>query len=217
MTFPLCRTCVETEMVRPMTQRTQVCRHSWEEHQLIGTWCTPELEEAVRQGYHIRTIHEVWHFPPNQQKTGLFKNYVNTWLKIKTEASGYPSWADTPDKKAEYVNNYKRRESIDLDPDFIEKNPGRKATSKLMFNSFWGKFAENMRKDKTAVIGTPADLYSLVLDPLAEISSIRICSEERLEVVYSVPQDEYVEKPTSSLQPSPHVTPVSNYTVASAS
>ena len=50
-----------------------------------------------------------------------------------------------------------------------------------------------MRKNKTAVVGTPADLYSLVLDPLAEISSIRICSEERLEVVNSVPQDEYVE------------------------
>ena len=66
LTFPLCRTCVGTEMAKPMTQRTQVCRHSWQERQILGTWCTPELEETVRQGYHIRAIHEVWHFPPNQ-------------------------------------------------------------------------------------------------------------------------------------------------------
>lgn len=117
----------------------------------------------------IRTIHEVWHFPPAQQKTGLFKHYVNTRLKIKTEASGYPSCTDTPAKKEEYVTNYKQREGIDLDPALIAKNPGRKATAQLMLNSFWGKFAENMRKSKTATITTPADLYSLILDPLINI------------------------------------------------
>ena len=180
-------------MEKPLTERTRVCRHTLEERQLLGTWCTPELQEAVNQGYVIRTIHEVWHFPPEQQKSGLFKHYVNTWLKIKTEASGYPSWANTPDKKEEYVTNYRQREGIDLDPDNIEKNPGLKATAKLMLNSFWGKFGENMRKTKTAIVTSPAELYNLILDPLVNISSIRICTEERLEVLYSVPSDEYVE------------------------
>ena len=93
----------------------------------------------------LLTIHEVWHFPPTQRCRGLFAGYVNTWLKIKTESSGYPSWADTAQKKAEYVSNYSEHEGIDLDPAFIAKNPGRKATAKLMLNSFWGKFGENLR------------------------------------------------------------------------
>jgi len=44
--------------------------------------------KAVEKGYQILHIHEVWHFPENQRKEGLFADYVNTWLKIKEEASG---------------------------------------------------------------------------------------------------------------------------------
>ena len=55
-----------------------------------GTWCTPELRKAVEKGYQILHIHEVYHFPPTQRRQGLFKDYVNVWLKGKTEASGGP-------------------------------------------------------------------------------------------------------------------------------
>ena len=127
LTFPLCRTCVETEMEKPMQERTFICKHSVEERQLVGTWCTPELQEAVTQGYVILTIHEVWNFPPSKQKEGLFKQYVNTWLKIKTEASGYPGWVDTPAKKEEYVANYSQKEGINLDPACIAKKPRKKS------------------------------------------------------------------------------------------
>ena len=54
-----------------------------------GTWCTPELQNAVEVGYRIVRIHEVWHFPKHQRKEGLFAAYVNTWLKIKQESAGY--------------------------------------------------------------------------------------------------------------------------------
>ena len=136
LTFPLCRTCVETEMGKTLLKRSFVCKHSVEERQLTGTWCTPELMEAISQGYIVRKIHEIWHFPDSQQRAGLFKDYVNTWLKIKTESSGYPAWATTDQQKRLYVANYTVREGIDLDPDLITKNPGRKATAKLMLNSF---------------------------------------------------------------------------------
>ena len=45
-------------------------------------------------------------------------------------------------QKEDYVKNYKAREGIDLDTQHIEKNRGRKATAKLMLNSFRGKFGE---------------------------------------------------------------------------
>jgi len=62
LTFPLCRTCVETEQPKPLLQRSCVCDHSPEERALLGTWCTPELNKAIEKGYQILHIHEIWNF-----------------------------------------------------------------------------------------------------------------------------------------------------------
>ena len=61
LTFPLCRSCVEEEMTKPMLDRSFVCNHNDKQRQILGTWCTPELEKAVEKGYQIIHIHEVWH------------------------------------------------------------------------------------------------------------------------------------------------------------
>ena len=114
LTFPLCRTCVEVEMAKELHDRSHACPHAPDERALTGTWCTPELEEAVAQGYVIQRIHEVWHFQENHRRTQLFGAYVNTWLKIKTEASGYPRWATTPQEKALFRRRYLEREGITL-------------------------------------------------------------------------------------------------------
>ena len=82
----------------------------------------------------------------------MFRDYVNPWLKIKQESAGYPAWALTPEQKFTYINQYKFHEGISLTPSLIEKNPGRKATAKLMLNSFWGKFGENLHKAQTTAV-----------------------------------------------------------------
>jgi hypothetical protein len=41
--------------------------------------------KALEMGYEINQIYEVWHYP--ETETGLLAGYINTWLKIKTEAS----------------------------------------------------------------------------------------------------------------------------------
>ena len=200
LTFPLCRTCVEMEMVKPLLERSCICPHSdAEERALTGTWCTPEIMEAVSQQYTIVKIHEVWHFPTEQRRRSLFSSYVNTWLRIKTEASGYPHWATTPEEKQRYRENYHHREGIALDPSLIVKNPGRKATAKLMLNSFWGKFGENLRKSSTQIINSPAQLYSLVSDPLKIVTGLRICNEDTMEVVYTSHDEECVENGKTNL------------------
>ena len=193
LTFPLCRLCVETEMPRPMHERSSLCPHSNDERCLTGTWCTPEVREAIARGYVTVKLHEVWHFPPEQRRTGLFANYVNRWLKAKTESSGYPRWADTDEKKLEYRNAFLDREGIWLDCSLISKNAGRKATAKLMLNSFWGKFGENLRKTSTQQITCVADLYAAVTDPLKTPCDLRIFNDEVLELVYRNPDDECVE------------------------
>ncbi len=159
----------------------------------------PEVREAIRRGYSIVQIHEVWHFPVIQQKFGLFRDYVNRWLKNKTEASGYPHWADTPEKKQSYIAAYAEKEGIHLDAENIVKNPGRKATAKLMLNSFWGKFGENLRKSSTQQVTQPAELYALVTDPLKDVTDVCIYSDEVLEVVFTAADDECVENGKTNL------------------
>ena len=185
LTFPLCKTCMAEEMPKPLLEKSHHCAHSDQERTLRGTWCTPEIVKAVEMGYTLLKIHEVWHFPEEQRTTGLFANYVNTWLKIKQESAGYPGWAVTPAQQRQYVSDYKRHEDIKLDPSLIRKNPGRKATAKLMLNSFWGKFGENLHKHQVATVTSPAQLFALVSESLHQIHAVRICSEETLEVVYS--------------------------------
>jgi len=109
LTIPLCKSCVEEEMSKRLLEKSHHCPHTPEQRQLRGTRCTPELIKAVEVGYRIIKIHEVWHFPPNQRKTGLFAEYVNTWLKIKQESVGYPSGVATPEEKADYIRRYKEK------------------------------------------------------------------------------------------------------------
>ncbi len=128
--FPLCKTCADT------TNGT-VCTHTNSERAITGTWCHVELLKAMEKGYEIVRLHEVWHFP--EQSDELFKDYVDTFLKIKQEASGYPKDCVTPEQKQAYVSEYLEHEGIKLDPEKITHNPGLRALAKLMLNSFWGK------------------------------------------------------------------------------
>ena len=130
LTFPLCKACVDT------TNKT-TCTHSDAERAILGTWCHVELLKALEKGYQILRLHEVWHFP--KQSDELFKEYVDTFLKIKQEASGYPKDCVTPEQKQTYVTEYLKHEGIALDPEKITYNPGLRALAKLMLNSFWGK------------------------------------------------------------------------------
>jgi hypothetical protein len=76
------------------------------------------LEKALEKGYTILRMHDVWHFPETSDK--LFKDYVNTLLKIKQESSGYPKNCVTEEQKQQYVNEYLAVEGIQLDREKID-------------------------------------------------------------------------------------------------
>ena len=122
LTFPLCSACVTEEMAKPMHQRSNLCSHTAEQRMLRGTWVTLELEKAVEKGYVIQKIHKVFHFPENQRRRGLFKEYVNTFLKVKQEAAGWPEGCETEEGKAQYLQEYEEHEGIVLES--VAENPG---------------------------------------------------------------------------------------------
>ena len=132
--FALCLACAREQLEQPWHQRTNLCNHTDQERTMTGTWCTEELKMAVKRGYQVLKIHEVWHWAEDKRKTGLFRPYVNKFLKAKQESSGWPSDVVTQEQKTEYLVDYEKREGIQLDPDRIESNPGRKQVAKVMLN-----------------------------------------------------------------------------------
>ena len=134
--FPLCRSCVTEELAKPLLERSHHCPHADSERAFTGTWCTIEIEEAIQQGCDVIKVHEIWHF--QQYSTSLFRDYINTFLKLKQEADGWPATVGADEeKRQQYLQDYAAHEGVQLEYDHIEKNPAKRALAKLMLNSFW--------------------------------------------------------------------------------
>ena len=175
-------------MAKPLLERSYRCAHSNEERTLTDTWCTPELQKAVELGYEIQYIYEVWHF--DQTCEGLFQDYVNTWLKIKQEASGWPSWVgDDPIKRLEYIHEYEKHEGIHLEYDKIEHNPGLRALAKMMLNSMWGKFGQRLNKTQVQEFDDPQAFHRFLDTDTLEVRHVSVINDHMVEVHYQY-QDE---------------------------
>ena len=189
--FALCRTCAETNQQTP-------CSHSEDEREFIGTWVTDELKKAKQAGYKVKTIYEVWHFPrisqydPCTKTGGVFTEYINTFLKIKQEASGWPKWCKSEEQKQSYIQSYYDREGIWLDYKNIEKNPGMRALAKLMLNSFWGKFGQRSNMAQVEITDDPSVYFDKLTSDCEEVVAVNYVSEEAVELRWRF-KDDFVE------------------------
>ena len=194
LTFPLCAACVEEEMAKPPLERSYLCAHSDDQRVLTGTWCTPELKKAVELRYEIQYIHEVWHFPQVQE--GLFKDYVDTWLNIKQEASGWPDWVgDEETKRQQYIRDYYQNEGIQLDYDKIEHNPGLRALAKMMLNSMWGKFGQRQNKTQVKEFNDPQKFHSFLDSNALDVRHVSVVNDNIVEVHYQLQEEDIPVSP----------------------
>jgi len=86
------------------------CTNSDEEHCIVGTWVVVEVRKAVEIGYSVINVYEFWEYEvtcydKNANTGGLFAKYVNMFLKLKQESSGYPSWVQSEDDKDRYIDD----------------------------------------------------------------------------------------------------------------
>jgi hypothetical protein len=65
-------------------------------------------------------------FDKETNSGGLFAEYVNMFLKLKRESSGFPSWVQSEDDKERYIGDYRRAEEIALDKASISKSSGQR-------------------------------------------------------------------------------------------
>ena len=171
--FPLCKSCADTCHQTP-------CTHSDNERAIEGTWRSVELEKALEKGYRLLKIHKVWHFPATSDE--LFKEYINTFLKIKQEASGYPKDCVTEEQKQRYLDEYFEVSGIHLNPKKIEYNPGLRALAKLMLNSFWGKFTQRSNMVKTEQIQDPQVFFDYLTSDDINVLDADLVSDDIIEI-----------------------------------
>jgi hypothetical protein len=111
---------------------------------LDGTWIINEVRLAVAKVYKIIEIqegyqHELTKYNPETGDGGVFVEYINTFLKLKAEARGYPSWVQTHADEDQYIWQFFKNEGIQLVKEWISYNASKRGQAKLYLNSMWGK------------------------------------------------------------------------------
>ena len=106
-------------------------------------------------------------------------------MKLKQQASGWPSECDTEDKRRTYLDDYKAHEGIELDPAKVEKNPGLRSLAKLMLNSFWGKFGQRPNQTQVTTCVKPSEFFNIITDDRQVVHRIEIANEEMVEVYHT--------------------------------
>jgi len=181
LVFTLCYTCAK--------EHNENCNHTINERLLHGTWCTIEIQIALKYGYKIIYIYEVWHFKNysvfNENSGGIFNEYIKTFLKIKQESSGFPEQVKSNNEKNEYIQNYSLQEGVKLDINNIQKNKGLRAVAKLLLNSLWGRFGMQTNKIKSKLFTETSDWNKFLSDSNFLISHLNIVNNDLLQVFYT--------------------------------
>ena len=174
LTFPLCRTCADT--------LCGTCTHSEGERVLTGTWTSIEIQEALKHGYVIKEVYEIYNYTHREK---IFDKYVNTFMKLKQESSGIPkncydaATGNVNNKKLEeYAAEYLEHEGVELDVSKISYNPGQRTVMKALLNSLWGKLAQNEDTSVVKFLDRFDELLELVNDNSIEVTSLDFISDD---------------------------------------
>jgi len=151
---------------------------------------------AVDKGYKILEILEIYEYQvtcydPATGTGGHFVDYIDNFLKLKQEASGYPSWVRTEDDKVRYMDQFHRDEGIRLDRDSIGYNAAKRGLAKLCLNSMWGKLTDRSNRTKT-LISQPADLYRFLVTPGVEVQNMLFANDDVVWISWQYSADERV-------------------------
>ena len=195
--FALCRSCCET-----FSQTA--CAHEPSEREFEGTWVTCELRKAVEKGYLVTKVNEIWQYKISKynretRQGGLFAEYINSFLQLKQEASGWPGECEDDDAKEQYLREYEETEGIALDKRNIARNPGLRSVAKLCLNSFWGKFGQRSNLPNTEIVKTHQRFMTLLTSPEHEITDILPVNDEVMYVSWRLRQEAVVPSPITNV------------------
>jgi hypothetical protein len=181
--FPLCGKCAREE-------NYGICTCTDSERSFVGTFISCEINCAIEAGYTVVKIFEIYHwcefsqYNPITKTGGLFTEYVNTFLKLKTEASGYPSWCVSEKDKQTYINNFYQNEGVRLDPDKIVYNSGLRLIGKAFLNNLWGRLGLRDNLPQTVFARTPERFFEVINDASNIVTDFNIINDNTVAVTY---------------------------------
>jgi hypothetical protein len=141
-------------------------------------------------------IYEVYHFEESSMYDrsackgggggGLLADYVNLFLKLKQEVSGFPRECQNEQQKLDYIAKYALNEGIQLDYDAIKRNPGLRSLVTICLNSFWGKFGQRLNmKQSSFLYEHEADkIFQLLTDTRKEVRDFHVISDRIIQMEY---------------------------------
>ena len=86
-----------------------------------------ELNKALSLGYVVREVFEVHHYEKWAHQGGagdelpLFAGYINAFIKMKLEASGWPEQCKTEEEKQKFLDECRLQDGIELDRAELDK------------------------------------------------------------------------------------------------
>jgi len=135
--------------------------------------------------------YQVTRYDPETGNGGLFAEYIDTFVKLKQEARGYPSWVRTEDN-LRYSDQFHQDEGILLDRDSIGYNAAKRGLAKLCLKSMWGKLTERSNRTQTKLISQPAELYRCLVTPGVEVQSMLFANDDLVWISWQYSADERV-------------------------
>ena len=107
---------------------------------------------------------------------GLFVQYIDNFLKLKVEASGYPSSVQSPADAYRYISEFAASEGKQLDA--IGANPAKLGLAEICLNSMWGKLTERIDRTRTRMISDPQELYRFLATPVIDVAALMFASDD---------------------------------------
>ena len=181
--FGLCRTCCDEYQTR-----TGLCHHTDEERAFEGLWCTPEVDLAIEKGY--RVIRGNAGLAYEESDEDMFKEYINMFLKIKTQASKLSDSEMSDDEKKAFADAYLAAEGVTLDISKMSYNEGLRTIAKLLLNSLWGKLAENRNKPRIVIARSVAEMQSVLSNDQLDVTNVKIRNNDSVYISYKYKNEE---------------------------
>jgi len=198
LVFSLCGACARD-------QYQGDCYHNEKQRALANTWTTKELNKALELGYKIKKLYQVLRYP--QKTDNMFRPYIRTWLKIKTESSVSPKNCTSETAKKAYIDEFEKREGIELDDKLLDTpNPGLRFISKLMLNSLWGKLAQKPNQTRSELISDYDPLWKILSDVRKKVTGGLMVTDDTLLLHWKYENDENDRSGNTSIAIASYVT-----------
>ena len=121
--YGLCRSCLEAG-------KNILCSHSDLDRQMEDTWTTVELVYALKCGYRLIKVHELFLY---EEMKPLFRDFYLQLARMKLEAEGFPVTAQSEEEKREHVRRLNANmPGLDLCRERVSRNESRRNFAKFV-------------------------------------------------------------------------------------